>query len=85
MQTFTYQITDPIGIHARPAGRLVKAAKAFESRVTITLDGRQADAERLMSLMALGARHGSVLTVTVEGPDEQDAAQGMLAFFQEAL
>ena len=35
MKEFTYTITDPEGIHARPAGELVKAAKAFESAIKL--------------------------------------------------
>lgn len=44
MKTFTYQITDPIGIHARPAGMLVKAAGGFQSKITIAANGKSSDA-----------------------------------------
>ena len=77
MKTFNYEITDPIGIHARPAGQLAKTA--------ITHDDKQTEATRLMSLMGLGVRHGSTITVTAEGPDEEDAAARMLVLLQEIL
>ena len=40
MKEFKYVITDPEGIHARPAGELVKAAKEFQSAITLTKDGK---------------------------------------------
>lgn len=85
MKTFNYEITDPIGIHARPAGQLVKAAKEFQSKITIEHNGKQTEATRLMSLMGLGVRHGSTITVTAEGPDEEEAAARMLVLLQEIL
>ena len=44
MQQFTYTITDPIGLHARPAGLLVRAARALDS--TVTIEGGDEEASR---------------------------------------
>ena len=44
MKEFKYVITDPEGIHARPAGELVKAAKEFAANITLTKDGKSGDA-----------------------------------------
>lgn len=85
MKTFTYQITDPIGIHARPAGMLVKAAGGFQSKITIAANGKSSDARRLMSLMGMGVKSGDTVTVTVEGADEDTAAAAIEAFFREKL
>ena len=74
METFQYTITDEIGIHARPAGELAKLAKEFQSKITIKTETKQADAERLMAVMALGIRHGQTITVETVGPDEKEAA-----------
>ena len=46
MKQFQYTITDPVGIHARPAGLLVKAAKAFQSSITVEKDGKTAAATK---------------------------------------
>ena len=54
MKTFNYVITDEVGIHARPAGMLVKEVKNFESKVTLEKDGRVIDAGRLMAVMSMG-------------------------------
>ena len=53
MKTFTYTIKDDLGIHARPAGLLVKTAKNFNSEITIAKDGKSVNALKLMALMDL--------------------------------
>ena len=49
MKEFTYTITDPEGIHARPAGELVKAAKAFESAIKLRKESHQTASVYLVS------------------------------------
>ena len=87
MKQFTYTITDPVGIHARPAGLLAKAAKTLDSTVTVTrADGsKSAVATKLMALMGMGVKTGETVTVTIEGGDEEANAAAMEQFFQENL
>ncbi len=85
MRQFQYTITDPVGIHARPAGLLVKAAKALDSTVTVEKDGRSAAATKLMALMGLGIKGGDTVTVSVEGGDEQASLTAMEQFFRDNL
>lgn len=85
MQTFTHTIADPMGLHARPAGMLVKAAAAYQSSVTITAPTGTADAKRIMAVMRLAAKQGHELTITVDGADEVAAAEGLKAFLAENL
>lgn len=86
MKTFTYTITDPVEIHARPAGLLVKAAKAFaDTQITLTKGEKSAKATQLMKLMALGVKGGEEVTVTAEGPQEDAALAAMQEFFQNNL
>ena len=86
MKTFTYTITDPIGIHARPAGLLVKAAKAFSgTEITVTKGDKTAKSTQLMKLMGLGVKGGDTVTVTAEGADEENAIAAMEQFFKEHL
>ena len=86
MKQFEYTITDPVGIHARPAGLLVKAAKALDSTVTIAkADGRSAVATKLMALMGLGIKQGDTVSVTVEGGAEDANAAAMEQFFKNNL
>lgn len=78
-------IADPLGLHARPAGLLVKAAAAYSSTVTITAPAGKADAKRIMAVMRLAAKQGMELTITCEGADEEAAAAGIQAFLKENL
>ena len=86
MMNFDYTLTDPVGIHARPAGILVKEAKKYApSKITITKGTKSADASRLMALMGLGCKGGDTITVTVEGGDETAALEAMKTFFTSNL
>lgn len=86
MKAFEYTITDPVGIHARPAGMLAKAAKVLNSTVTIgKADGKSAVATRLMAVMGLAVKQGDTVTVTVEGGDEAASLAAMEQFFKENL
>ena len=85
MKEFKYVITDPLGMHARPAGMLVKAVAPYASQITVTAPTGTADAKRLMALMRLAAKQGMELTVTVEGADEEKAAAELQAFMAANL
>ena len=81
---FTYEVTDPVGIHARPAGILVKEIKGMDSTVTIAnAAGKSAKGTKLMALMGLGIKQGDTVTVTVEGGDEAANTQALETFFKE--
>ena len=85
MKTFEYTIKDELGIHARPAGLLVKEAKKYESECTITKDGKTKKLTQLMMLMSLGVKQGETATVTAEGADEDAAIAGLKEFFEANL
>ena len=85
MKEFDYTIQDALGIHARPAGQLVKVVKGFSSKVTLHKDGKAVDATRLMSLMGMGVKQGDALHITVEGEDEAAACEALQKFFTETL
>ena len=85
MKTFNYVITDEQGVHARPAGILVKEAKKYASKITISAGGKNAEATKLMAIMSMGVKKGHTVTVTVEGEDEEAAAAAMEEFFKTNL
>ncbi|MCR5585917.1 MAG: HPr family phosphocarrier protein [Lachnospiraceae bacterium] len=85
MKSFDYVITDEVGIHARPAGLLARAVKALGATVTITKGDKSADATRLMALMGMGIKKGDTITVSVEGDNEDAAAEEIEKFFKENL
>ena len=85
MKQFNYTITDPLGIHARPAGLLAKEAKKFSSVCTVTKDGQTKKLTQLMLLMAMGIKQGDTVTVAAEGADEDAAIEALRAFFESRL
>lgn len=81
MQSFMYTIKVPVGLHARHAGIIVKAAKAFESEITVVNGERTADGKRILGLMGLGVKEGDLVQVIAEGPDEAAAATALKNVF----
>ena len=68
-------IINKLGLHARAASKLVGVASRFESSITLDREGQQADAKSIMSVLMLAASKGSVLHVTVNGGDAEEALQ----------
>ena len=85
MKEFTYTVTDPNGIHARPAGLLVKQLKAFKSTVTIFKGDKNVDMKKLLALMGLGVKQGDAVTIKIEGEDEEACAAGLEKFLKETF
>nr|MBQ8253784.1 HPr family phosphocarrier protein [Lachnospiraceae bacterium] len=85
MKSFRYTITDKTGIHARPAGLLVKEARKYKSRIRIKSGEKSVEATGLMAVMSLGIACGQTIEILVEGEDEQMAVAGMEQFFKRNL
>ncbi len=85
MKQFTYVITDPAGVHARPAGLLVKEAAKYSSAITICKGDKKGDLKRIFAVMALGVKQGEAVTVTCDGADEDIAAESIEEFFKANL
>lgn len=85
MKAFEYVIKDELGIHARPAGLLVKEAKKYESKITIKKGEKSAEATRLMALMGMNVKKGDTVEIAAEGGDEDAAIAGMKEFFEANL
>lgn len=85
MLTFEYTVKDQQGIHARPAGLLVKEAAKFPCTVTIVKDGKEADAKRIFALMGLGVKCGETILLKTEGNQEDEAIEVLKVFLNENL
>ncbi len=85
MKEFQYTIKDACGIHARPAGLLVKVVKSHASTATIEKDGKSCDMRKLMALMGMGVKQGDTVTIKVVGDDEDAAAEAIQKFMTENL
>ena len=85
MKSFTYTITDQKGMHARPAGMLVKKAKKFPCDIRIEANGKGADARKMFAVMGLGIKAGDTVTITAAGDQEEAAAAELEAFLKQSL
>ncbi len=87
MKKFEYKITDDLGIHARPAGVLVKKAGEFKSKVIIKnlKNQKSADADKIFGVMGLGVKGGDSVEISIDGSDEDIAYKELKAFFEENL
>lgn len=85
MKEFKYVITDNEGIHARPAGELIKAAKQFDCGIKLQANGKTGDCKKIFAVMALGVKKGQEVTITFEGSDEDAACEAIGRFMRENL
>ncbi|HHX82485.1 MAG TPA: HPr family phosphocarrier protein [Pseudomonadaceae bacterium] len=76
-------VPNKAGLHARAAAKLVAIASAFESRIELANEDKSVDGKSILSLMLLAAPQGSELTLTLDGDDEQDALDAILALLAE--
>jgi phosphocarrier protein len=67
------EIVNRLGLHARAAAKLVHAAGAFRSRVTLFKDGEEVDAKSILGLLLLAAAQGSKVVLRTQGDDEEAA------------
>lgn len=77
MPTREFTVTNKLGIHARPAAQFVKTASTFSCDIQVEKDDEQADGKSIMGLMMLAAGHGSILSITTSGEDEESALEAL--------
>ena len=81
MITKKLTILNKLGLHARAAAKVVSMANEFESTITITKDGKNADARSIMKLLMLSASQGSRIRIEVDGTDQKDAMTSIEKLF----
>jgi len=83
MVSFEYTVKDPMGVHARPAGIMVRQIKDVPASVRIACGSRSADAKKLFGIMGMAVKCGETVTVTIDGEDEAAMLERLKAFFAE--
>ena len=73
------KILNKLGIHARPAAEIVKAAGKFKSNITIVRDDLEVNAKSIMGVMMLAAECGAVITLRATGDDAEAALDALAA------
>ena len=76
------RVANRAGIHARPAAMIVQTASRYDSRIMLGKDSEEINAKSIMGIITLGAGYDTVLSLTVEGPDEQEAADAVARLFE---
>lgn len=74
----------PVDLHARPAGRVARAAAGFAATVTLVAGERAADARSVLAVMGLTATTGTEVTVRAAGADAETAADALAGILSSA-
>lgn len=79
-----FTITDPTGIHARPATTLVQAASKFDADINLEYNGKAVNLKSIMGVMSLGIPNGAEIKITAEGSDAQEAVAALAETMKNA-
>lgn len=85
MVKFTFTVHDEMGLHARPAGALVKEAAKCSSKVTIKKGEKTGDAKKIFNVMGLSIKANEEVEIAVEGENEQEEAAALETFVKENI
>ncbi len=85
MRNFEYTVKDKLGIHARPAGQLVKIAKELDSEITVAKGESKVGAKKLIALMGLGIKCGDTIKISISGGNEEASERAMRDFLSANL
>jgi phosphocarrier protein len=79
------KILNKSGLHARPAARFVQLTNKFKSSIQICKSSKCVDAKNILKVLSLGVDQGDIITVKVEGPDEEEAYKSVLELLLNVL
>lgn len=82
MKKLVAVVKSEAGLHARPAGVIVKKAGEFSSSITLEKGEKSIDAKRLLAVLSLGAKQGDEITITADGSDEEAALEAIKAIIE---
>ena len=83
MLTQETEIINKLGLHARASAKLTQLAGKYQSEVWMSKGSRRINAKSIMGVMMLAAGKGSKVTLEIDGPDEADAMQALLALIAD--
>ena len=75
-------VTRDGGLKEQDAALFIRNANEYQSQIRIRLGEKSVNAKSLLGVPSMGVRHGAVLTVTAEGPDEEDAVNALRRYFE---
>ncbi len=77
------QVTNKLGLHARPAAMLVQKASKFKSEIKLQKEDIEVNAKSILSVMMLAAEVGTFLIIKAEGEDQEEAVATIAKLFEE--
>ncbi|MBQ6143939.1 MAG: HPr family phosphocarrier protein [Clostridia bacterium] len=83
MEKINFIFNNEAGLHARPAGELVKIASEFKSSIVMKKDGKCASAKGLFAIMGLSVKKGDKVEIEIEGEDEKQAKEAIKEFLEK--
>lgn len=85
MKQFSYVIKEPVGLHARPAGLLVRQANEYHCSITLKSGDKTADAKKILAVTNMGVTKGQEVIFLLEGEEEERACEELKRFMEENL
>jgi phosphocarrier protein len=76
------QITNSIGLHARPATFFIQKANSYKSTIWVEKEERRVNAKSLLGVLSLGITKGTNIVISAEGPDEEEAVNALCALIE---
>ncbi|MGV3740197.1 MAG: HPr family phosphocarrier protein [Gammaproteobacteria bacterium] len=83
MRELTVQITNKLGLHARASAKFVSTAARFQSQLEVKKDQQTINGKSIMGVMMLAAKQGSILTLYINGPDEEEMQQALVHLIEQ--
>ncbi|BFH59555.1 MULTISPECIES: HPr family phosphocarrier protein [Paenibacillus] len=80
-----FTVKNPMGIHARPAGEIVKKASSFPCKISFLVDDKKINAKSIVGVLAAGLHHGDTVTVVTDGEKEEEALNEIGALIESIL
>lgn len=85
MTTQTVIVTNPLGLHARPANAFVKEANHYQSTIKLISQGKEYNAKSIVSVLKACVKSGMEISIQADGEDEAAAAEGLAASIRAGL
>ena len=85
MKSSDVTVVHQLGLHARSAAKFVHLATRFQSRGRVGRHGREMDGKSIMGILLLAAARGSIITITADGSDEDEALQALVSLVESGF
>ena len=78
-------VENQVGLHARPATFFIQKANEFKSSIWVEKEERRVNAKSLLGILSLGIVGGTQIRVIADGPDEQEAVEGLVELVESGF